>query len=62
LSNRELLQEVQRRSRNKKINLAYDEEGFVGLIANNDDYFCEFSCCVEVYHEEFRISAWKNPS
>lgn len=62
LSNKELLQEVQRRSRNKKINLAYDEGNFVGLIAKNDDYFCEFSCCVDVYWKEFSISAYKNPS
>jgi hypothetical protein len=62
LSNRELLQEVQRRVNNKKINLAYDEKDFVGLIAKNDDYFCEFSCCADVYYKEFSINAWKNPS
>ena len=62
LSNKELLQEVQRRVRNKKINLARNEREFVGLIAKNDDYFCEFSCCIDVYYNEFSIRAWKNPS
>jgi len=48
--------------RNKKISWARDENEIVGIIAKNDDYFCQFSCCADVYYKAFSINAWKNPS